>query len=241
MINTILMDLDGTLLPFEQETFINTYFGLLCKRLAPMGYAPDAIVKGMWAGCKAMMQNDGTVLNRVRFWDTFAQLLGEGIRREEERLDEFYLGEFDRVKGVLREESCAKELVELLKAKGYTVVLATNPLFPEQAQRTRMSWAGLKPADFALVTHYGNSRFCKPNPRYYEEILQTIGKEPSECLMIGNSVSEDMIANTLGIETYLITGYVENPAGEPTDGFTRGSLSEFMLYAKGLPNIDRKG
>ena len=39
MITTVLFDLDGTLLPFEQEDFIKIYFAELCKRLAPMGYA----------------------------------------------------------------------------------------------------------------------------------------------------------------------------------------------------------
>ncbi len=237
MLNTILMDLDGTLLPFEQDEFIKAYMSLLCKRLAPMGYAPDKIVKAVWAGCDAMVKNDGTVLNRDRFWDAFVSLLGDAIRTEEANLDEFYLGEFDSVKAVLRGESCAKALVDLLKAKGYTVVLATNPLFPEQAQRTRMSWAGLHPSDFAHVTHYTNSHFCKPNLRYYEEILQTIGKTPEECLMIGNSVSEDMIAETLGMQTYLITGHVENPNGDPTDRFMQGTLDEFMQYAESLPSI----
>ncbi|MBE6764194.1 MAG: HAD family hydrolase [Ruminococcaceae bacterium] len=237
MINTVLMDLDGTLLPFDQEEFIRTYFGLLCKRLAPMGYAPDAVVAAMWQGSKAMVQNDGAVLNRDRFWDVFARMLGESICEEEARLDEFYLGEFDRVKAVLRGDTCAKELVELLKAKGYTVVLATNPLFPEQAQRTRMSWAGLTPSDFVLVTHYGNSHFCKPNLRYYEEILQTIGKTPAECLMIGNSVAEDMIAETIGMQTYLITGHIENPKNEPTDRFTQGTLADFLDYARTLPTL----
>jgi FMN phosphatase YigB (HAD superfamily) len=34
MITTVLFDLDGTLLPFEQEDFIKIYFAELCKRLA---------------------------------------------------------------------------------------------------------------------------------------------------------------------------------------------------------------
>ena len=237
MLNTILMDLDGTLLPFDQEEFIKTYFGLLCKRLAPMGYAPDAVVAAMWQGSKAMITNDGTALNRDRFWEAFAQVLGDGIYEEENHLDEFYLGDFDNVRTILRGETCAKALVDRLKAKGYTVVLATNPLFPEQAQRTRMSWAGLTPADFAHVTHYGNSHFCKPNLRYYEEILQMIGKTAEECLMIGNSVSEDMIAQTLGMQTYLVTGLVENPNGDPTDCFAQGSLADFLEFAESLPDL----
>ena len=38
MVNTILFDLDGTLLPMDQDTFIKAYFGLLAQHLAPYGY-----------------------------------------------------------------------------------------------------------------------------------------------------------------------------------------------------------
>ena len=237
MINTVLMDLDGTLLPFEQDEFLKAYFGLLCRRLAPKGYAPEAIVKAVWAGCKAMTANDGSVINRDLFWKTFEACLGADILAEEQNLDEFYLGEFDSIKSILRGESCAKTLVELLKSKGYTVVLATNPLFPEQAQRTRMSWVGLTPDDFALVTHYGNSHFCKPNVAYYEEILRTIAKTPAECMMIGNNVAEDMVAENLGMAVYLINTQVENSQNAPTERFAQGSLEEFMSMANEWPSV----
>ena len=39
-ITTVLFDLDGTLLPMDQDVFVKTYFGLLAKRLAPLGYEP---------------------------------------------------------------------------------------------------------------------------------------------------------------------------------------------------------
>ena len=35
-IKVILFDLDGTLLPMDQEVFVKSYFGLLAKKLAPM-------------------------------------------------------------------------------------------------------------------------------------------------------------------------------------------------------------
>ena len=37
MINTILLDMDGTLLPVDNETFTHTYFKLLCAKLMPYG------------------------------------------------------------------------------------------------------------------------------------------------------------------------------------------------------------
>ena len=239
MFNTILLDLDGTLLPFEQDEFLKRYFALLCKRLAPKGYAPDAVVKAVWAGSKAMIENDGAVLNCERFWTMFAKCLGEEVLAEEENLDEFYRNEFDTIRVVLQGDSCAKALVDLLKSKGYTVVLATNPLFPEQAQRTRMAWVGLTPDDFALVTHYTNSRYCKPNLAYYEEILRTLGKTPAECLMVGNSVVEDLIAEKLGMGVYFVNTHAENPTNEATDRFAQGPLEDFMYLAEYLPTVKK--
>ncbi|MBR5134217.1 MAG: HAD family hydrolase [Clostridia bacterium] len=233
MLNTVLMDLDGTLLPFEQQEFIDVYFKLVCKELVPKGYAPDAIVKAVWTGTKAMMKNDGSVLNHTRFWEAFVEWMGESVREEEKTLDAFYDGDFHGVRSVLRGQRPAKELVQTLREKGYTVVLATNPIFPEVAVRARLSWAGLKPEDFDHVTHYQNSRFCKPNPAYYREILDTIGKTPDECLMIGNSVPEDMeAAGAVGIKTYLVTGFLENPEQKPIDTYDRGSLEEFAAIVK---------
>lgn len=40
-INTVLFDLDGTLLPMDQELFTQCYFKLLAQTLAPRGYAPQ--------------------------------------------------------------------------------------------------------------------------------------------------------------------------------------------------------
>lgn len=235
MINTVLFDMDGTLLPFEQDEFLKEYFARLCARLCPFGYTADQVVKAVWSGTKGMIKNDGSVTNRERFWDGFAALLGEEIRQSETVLDGFYNEEFHEVKKVVRGESPAAQIVRTLRKKGYTVVLATNPLFPDVAQYSRMSWVGLDVQDFALVTHYANSHFCKPNPRYFEEILGKIGKTAQECLMVGNSVSDDMVAATLGMDTYLVTDFTENPEGLPTDGYTQGSLADFAKVVQELP------
>ncbi len=238
MINTILFDLDGTLLPFFQDDFLKAYFGGLCKHMAPFGYAPEEASKAIWHGSKAMIKNDGTVTNDVRFWDGFAEVLGEEVRALKDPLDAYYNGEYDAIKAVLREETPAKAIVDALRQKGYMLVLATNPLFPRIAQEKRMSWAGLTASDFALVTDYENSRFCKPNLAYYEEVLQKIGKTPAECMMVGNSVGEDMVAKQLGMDVYLVTGYVENPKNLPTVGYKQGTLADFAAFVEMLPTVE---
>ncbi len=238
MINTVLMDLDGTLLPFEQDDFLQAYFGLLCQKLCPLGYDKEQVIGALWHGTKCMIQSDGADLNIVRFWDGFSSVLGDGVREAEAMLDRFYGEEFHEARRVVKGESPAVAIVNTLKEKGYTVVLATNPLFPDVAQASRLSWIGLLPDDFALVTHYGNSRFCKPDPRYYEEVLSKIGKTPAECLMLGNSVEEDMMpATALGMETYLVPTHLENPNGRPIDGYTKGSLADFANAVATWPTV----
>ena len=43
---------------------------------------------------------------------------------------------------------------------GLRVALATNPIFPEAAIKSRIRWAGLEPEDFELYTTYENIGFA---------------------------------------------------------------------------------
>ena len=45
MKKVILFDLDGTLLPMDQEVFTKAYFSRLAKFLMPFGYAPKKVVE----------------------------------------------------------------------------------------------------------------------------------------------------------------------------------------------------
>lgn len=63
MIDTILFDLDGTLLPMDQDVFLKAYMGQLAQSLAQHGYEPKKLVQSVWAGTEAMIRNDGSVTN----------------------------------------------------------------------------------------------------------------------------------------------------------------------------------
>jgi len=240
MINTILFDLDGTLLQFSQEEFIRAYFGELVKVFGKMGMDVKKSSEAVWAGTVAMAKNDGAVLNRERFWTCFAQLLGLSDDERavvEGACDSFYVNEFDTVKSVLRPNDISKRLVRAMVKKGYTVALATNPLFPLCGVETRLSWTGLSASDFELVTHYGNSSYCKPNPEYFREVISKLGKKPTECLMVGNNPVEDMVALSLGTEAFLVTDCMENEADVDTSVFNQGTLAELEIYLMGFPDV----
>jgi len=240
MIDTIMFDLDGTLLHFSQKDFIGAYFSELTKVFIRLGFDAPKSIEALWVGTKAMVLNDGSVFNTERFWKGFAKHLGlsdEKLAEAEAACDLFYVNEFNNVKSVLSPNEIPKKLVRKMKEKGYGIVLATNPLFPECAVESRLAWSGLDMQDFILVTHYSNSTFCKPNPGYFREIFSKINKTPEECLMAGNNPAEDMIAGELGSEVFLVTDCLENEAGVDISAFRNGTLSELEAYLISMPDI----
>ncbi|MCM1166777.1 MAG: HAD family hydrolase [Lachnospiraceae bacterium] len=232
MVKTVMFDLDGTLLPFVQDEFVKYYFGGLCRKLAPYGYDdPDSIVKYVWKGTGAMIKNDGSRPNSGAFWEVFRSAFPDKPDARE-FCDDFYTKEFDAVKQCLKHVPDHKPMLERLKSAGAETVLATNPIFPECAVATRLAWVGLSLSDFKLVTHYDNSTFCKPNPKYYEELLKKLGRQPSECIMIGNSVGEDILpAKSLGIGSFLVTDFIENPENADISEFARGTVEDAEKFA----------
>lgn len=234
MITAILFDLDGTLLPMDQDIFLKAYFGGLVKAMAPHGYDPDLVVKSIWAGTGAMIKNDGTHTNEEVFWDSFCGFFGKDARSDEPVFQKFYETDFQKVSAVCGHDPRAKDTIREIKEMGYRTILATNPLFPPIATRSRVRWAGLQPEDFEYITTYDNSSFCKPNLRYYEEILSRQGLSPAECVMVGNDVGEDMIAESLGMKVFLLTDCLINKSGEAIDRFPQGSFPELLEFIRGL-------
>lgn len=233
MMDTILFDLDGTLLPLDQQEFTRTYFSLLARKLAPLGYEKNKLIETVWAGSAAMVRNDGSRSNRERFWETFHGVFG--YKAEAEPLaDEFYGKEFDAVRQVLHAERDLAPLLAALREKGFTLILATNPLFPLVAIRTRLRWLNLREEDFAFITSYENSRYCKPNLDYYRALLRETGREPTRCLMVGNNVQEDMCAANLGASVYLVTDFLENPDGADISAYPHGNFAELETYLRSL-------
>ena len=239
--NTVLFDLDGTLLPIDLETFTGVYLKEIAKVCAPkIGCDGNDMIRALWTGTKEMQKNDGAMSNHDRFWACFAQLIKTDLDEAEKITDEFYSNEFAAVKPFLRKTDKPAQWIRTLKSKGYTLVLATNPLFPEVAVRARLEWIGLSMDDFKLITTYDNSSYCKPNLDYFTEILGKIGKSADECLMVGNNVREDMCAVKLGMNGYLVTDFLENPQEvdyAAADEYVSGDYDAFTAFVDGLPEV----
>ena len=212
MLKAVFFDLDGTLLPLDDKEFTKGYFSLLCKKLAPYGYNPEELTKVIWSGTKEMVINDGTKTNEEAFWQYFNNYYGENNIKDKGIFDSFYTEEFKQTKVFCKENPYARDIINFIKSHNIKVVLATNPLFPKVGVLTRLSFIGLNESDFDYITTYHNSSFCKPNPKYYTEIMSKLNIQPDEVLMFGNNVLEDAVASkNAGIpKCYMVGEYIIN-------------------------------
>ena len=234
-ITTVLFDLDGTLLPMDQDLFVKAYFKGLAARLTLHGYEPHALIDSIWKGTAAMVANDGSRTNEEAFWNYFASVFGEDARKDEPKFREFYETEFQNVQKVCGYTPAAREVIDQVHQMGYQAVLATNPIFPAIATKSRMRWAGLAPSDFEFYTTYENSTCCKPNPAYYTEILTKLGLRPEECVMVGNDAIEDTAAMKAGIsQVFLLTDCLINKDGRDISAYPQGSFAELKAFLEHL-------
>ena len=59
------------------------------------------------------------------------------------------------------------------------------------------------------ITSYENSNYTKPNPMYFQVLLDKFNLKPEEVILFGNNEYEDAwCAYQLGIKTYLINEYL---------------------------------
>lgn len=231
-IKAVLFDLDGTLLSMDQDHFIKTYLGGLARHLAPYGYDPERFSKALWKGTGAMIANDGSRRNEEVFWEAFSEMNPDrDLENDQKYFDDFYMTSFDSVKDVVAVYNpLSVKAVEHIKARGLRTVLATNPLFPSIATEKRIAWAGLSPLDFEFFTSYENSCFSKPSLGYYEQVVDRTGLSFSECLMVGNDVSDDMVAEKLGMRVFLLTDNLINKDGMDISVYPHGNFEDLIAY-----------
>ena len=229
-ITTVFFDLDGTLLPMDQELFTKNYLKLLAAKLNPYGYESKLLIDTIWAGTAAMVKNDGSRRNEEVFWEKFVEVYGERALADKPLFDEFYHREFQELKTSCGYNPKAKETVLRVRKMGYRTILATNPIFPAEAVESRIRWAGLDPADFEFYSSYEKIGYCKPNPRYYQDIQKQRNLRAEECCMVGNDVTEDMVAETVGMKVFLLTDCLINREDKDISAYPHGGFDQFLEY-----------
>lgn len=235
MLKAVLFDLDGTLAPMDQNIFVKTYFEALANKLVPHGYDKEKFIQTVWLGTRAMVKNDGSVTNEKAFWNFFTSVYGQESLNHLPVFEDFYYNDFPALGAkICTPDPDAFYAVKYLKDNGIKVCLATNPLFPKMATEARIRWAGFEPSDFESYTTYENSRYCKPNIKYYEDVINSLGLKSDECIMVGNDASEDTVATLLGMKVFLITKFLINKDQKDISIYPQGDFNNLIQYINGL-------
>lgn len=204
MLKAVLIDLDNTLILFNEADFYQRFF----ERMAPFFedlMPADELARRIVSATMALRDNDGGMLNR----DLFSKAFDDGADLPMDIFWERWLGFYAETYGpfgiaVSRPKGQAETLRRLAQ-RGLMLAIASNPIFPRIALERRMGWGGIDPAPFALLTHMENMSFVKPRPAYFRSIGEMLRVAPEDCLMVGNDPVNDMAAAAAGMRTYLTT------------------------------------
>jgi FMN phosphatase YigB (HAD superfamily) len=226
---TLLLDLDDTLLETNIENFIPAYFQALSNYLNEY-VKPEIMLPALMAGTKSMLvsEDPSRTLQDVFEADFYPKL---GIPKVQllEQIDYFYDNIFPGLESLTKRREGAMELVNAAFAKGYRVVVATDPLFPRKATYHRIRWAGLDPDRFAMISSFETFHFTKSHPAYYAEVLGRLGWPDGPVLMVGNDVERDLVpAQKLGIKAYHINGTITS--SNNNDEIREGNLFNLKTW-----------
>jgi FMN phosphatase YigB (HAD superfamily) len=214
MKKVIMFDLDGTLLPVDTHQFVEESLRIMAEQLADY-IEPQVFVKALWRAVEAVVTDrDPQKTNEQVFTDVFLQVTGLEKEVIWPAVDRFYAEVFPTLGYLCQPTGLARQIAEEAHLQGYRLVVATNPLYPEQAIRTRLQWAGVDHVPFLLITTYENCCFAKPNLEYYQFICDCLSVQPEQCIMVGNDMQEDMCAAELGMKTFLVEDWLID-RGEP--------------------------
>lgn len=238
---TLLIDLDDTLLLNPLESFMPAYIKLLSQKLTPH-VAPEKMVPQLLAATDCMIKTPSSAKTLEQTFDeNFYPVLGFEKSDIAPLINDFYQNEFNELQKVTSLRPEAVKLIEHGTSKDYTIVVATNPLFPQTAMRSRLRWAGFTEENFPFkfVTSYEIMHFSKPNPAYYAEILGKLGWPRGPVCMVGNSLKEDILPSAaLGIPGFWVDGKIEKLDDVQKEIIPFGSLNDVIPWLESLPDPD---
>lgn len=201
-IDTLLFDLDGTLVDMDRRGVTWEFLALLVPLFK--GLVPAWKAYGVAKDVIRQTKTHGT--DRTNFEVMVAAACAHaGASPEEVRARiRMFEERFERMAARFRPIEGARETLELAQGLGYRLALATNPSTPASMVTRRLCWAGIDQIPFAFFTHSENMTRCKPGLGYYEEMRDRWGLDPQACLMIGNEADMDLPATRLGMRTFLV-------------------------------------
>jgi FMN phosphatase YigB (HAD superfamily) len=242
-IQAVLFDLDGTLIDVDMNRFVPRYL------LGVTGQMPDQVdaelaTRALHQAVAAMFANtDPEKTLECILLDVLHSELSLAPDAYMASLERFCRNELDSLAHMVTGHPLARRLVEASRNRGWQVVLATNPIFPRAVIDARIAWGALDGRAFHHVTDYETAHFCKPNPAFFEEILERLQIPAHACLMVGNDTLHDLAACQVGMQTCLLTPWsIRRPGSRYTPDW-QGDHAELlaMLATEGCETGARAG
>lgn len=236
-INTVLFDLDGTLLDVDMYQFIPAYLKGLAQSIDPDLNRKTFVEVMISRTMERLASDDGSQTNEEFYRKAVFNDLGISSHQFSAGLQRFYRDHLGQLEPLVTSFPLARKLIERCQSLGFDVVIATNPVFPRAVVDARLQWAGVGDFDYRWITSFENSCYCKPNPHYFTEIFNELGCDPHTVLMVGNDTEHDLSASQLGVTTFLVeTWMIERERSFVADH--RGSHLELYHFLEQLKAVD---
>ncbi|MFP7297285.1 pyrophosphatase PpaX [Neobacillus niacini] len=176
-IDTILFDLDGTLID-TNELIISTYLHTL-EKYYPGKYAREDVLPFL-----------GPTLHEV-----FGSMDPE---RVEEMIVEYRTYNIANHDALVKEFAGVMETIEILKKKGYKLAIVTT-------KREDVAFKGLRlmklDAFFDVMIAYDHVKKVKPDPEPIFLALEKLSAKPEEALMVGDNFHDVLAGKNAGTLT----------------------------------------
>jgi len=218
--SAILFDLDGTLLDVDMRRYIPAYVQGLADCIADLVPHETASRTLLELVHQLIRRDDGDESNNRWYLAHAAASFGIGADELQSRFSPWFAEGLAGLDPLMAPAPLARSIVEGCLRRGQKVVVATNPVFPQPVIASRLRCAGLADLELSLVTNSDNSRRCKPNPQYFHDVLETLGLQATDCLMVGNDTGHDLAARNAGIVTFLVdTWLIDRARGDYVSDF----------------------
>ncbi len=204
-IESLLVDLDGTLLGNRGWILSVDFVARALRRLKPKLGTRGALntlldIKKAFDRPHADLTNDQRVLAIV------ADRLDLTVEEARQFIRNGLFQIFPQLSRHFYPMQGAREFLSWAKSR-YPMVLATNPVWPEEIAHLRLEWAGIDRETFRSITHVRRMKACKPAAEYYREVLEQEGFDAAKTLLIGDDVSMDLPATRVGIAVFIVGKY----------------------------------
>ena len=231
-ISVVGIDLDGTLLELSDQ-FIAQYLLKVDQWVASRLRMEPVLAKAIWETTVwACSLDHGPTLLEDAFFERLCSLIKISREDIKEVFQMFYQEVFPELQRLSHPIVGAMGFLTQIQALGLKVVLLTSPVFPRIAIDERLRWAGIEGFPFDWISSLEVVHAAKPHPAYYLGAAKTLDIAPSNWLMVGNDLEQDIRpARVSGMHTWWVSDGRFDYA-VPDEDVLKGPLHDVIPYLK---------